>query len=104
MHSARRTAVRMVAVSATLLLMTIYASVSSEDTQSNDLVRGLRVDSGRRRLLHNNESLENPDCARPMHQANSCQYVREYCSGDVELVNYLSLIACQMPQAKARHP
>lgn len=108
-----RSAVQVAAMSAVLLLMITFASFSSEGTPSNDLVGGLQAASGRRRLLHHNESTdnsdcnespENPDCDDPMHKTNSCEYVNETCSDNVNLVNYLSLIACYMPQAKASRP
>ena len=115
MERGYRSAVQVAAMSAVLLLMITFASFSSKGPPSNDLVSGLQAASGRRRLLllrdnqstdnpACNESQENPDCDDPMHKTNSCVYVNESCSDDVNLVNYLFLIACYMPQAKASRP
>lgn len=100
-----RSSVRVAAMSAALLLMLLYASFSSKGTRPNDSLSGLSDALGRRRLLqHNNESEENLHCDHPMDKNNSCEYVKANCSDDVNLVNYLSLIACDMSRVKASRP
>ena len=118
-----RSAVQVVAISAVLLLTIAYASLSSQDSPSNDLVSDIPAASRRRRLLllYNNESTENSGCDHPMNKtdnestensgcdhpmskADSCEYVKEHCSDNVELVNYLSLVACCMANVKASRP
>ena len=98
--------VRIVSVSAALLLMVVHAGIVSIEAKSSYPVleqkeRSWEPRFGRRKLLESNDSdADNPYCHKPMHQNDSCKYVKDYCSDDVALANYLAIVACNMPGVK----
>ena len=45
---------------------------------------------------------DNANCSRPLHQEDSCQFVKDNCGDDVSLFDYLSFIACSVRHVKVR--
>lgn len=43
---------------------------------------------------------DNANCSRPLHQEDSCQFVKDNCGDDVSLFDYLSFIACSVRHVK----
>ena len=49
---------------------------------------------------HGND-VDNANCSKPLHQGNdSCQFVKDQCSDDVALFNYLAFVVCDLPSVK----
>lgn len=47
-----------------------------------------------------NGDVDNANCSHPLHQNNSCQFVKDNCGDDVALIDYLAFIACDLPHVK----
>ena len=47
-----------------------------------------------------NDDVDNSNCSRPLSKNDSCTFVYEFCSDDVQLVNYLGFVACSLPHVK----
>lgn len=97
--------VRIVSTSAALLLLVVCGSLVSREAKSGYPVleqeqRNWGPQIGRKLLESNGSGADNPYCHHPMHQNNSCHYVKDFCSDDVALVNYLAIVACSMPGVK----
>lgn len=43
---------------------------------------------------------DNANCSHPLHQEDSCQFVKDHCGDDVSLFDYLSFIACSVRHVK----
>ena len=100
-----KTVVQIVSLSVALLLMVLYASVVTREAKPSYPVleqrqRNLGLHFGRKLLDSNDSDVDNPYCHNPMQKTNSCQYVKEYCSDDVALINYLEMVACNMARVK----
>lgn len=50
------------------------------------------------------DDVDNRNCTEPLHDRGneSCSYVKNYCSDDVALANYLAFIVCDLPHVKVR--
>lgn len=46
------------------------------------------------------DDIDVDNCTDPLEQNNTCSFVYEYCSEDVQLFNYLGFVACILPDVK----
>lgn len=89
------------------------ATTTEEYEDVNDDLMSLDYQEGERKALDtfigaeskscNNYGgdVDNANCSKPLHHGNqSCQFVQDYCSDDVALINYLSFVTCDLPSVK----
>ena len=118
LRSRRTTWVRVLSVSAALLVVCLHASTRGSSRQSanqgvtsretrDSLTPARRLfslDLSSSQLLSDDgdsdEDVDNANCTHPLAKNNSCEFVYEYCSDDVQLFNYLGFVACQLPHVK----
>ena len=112
---------RVLSVSAALLVVCLHASmrgsrhsanqeVISESRETRDSLTPARrlfsLNIPSSQLLSDqddgdsDEDVDNANCTHPLEKNNSCEFVYEYCSDDVQLFNYLGFVACQLPHVK----
>ena len=110
----RRQSVRIISIVSALLFIFLYTGFKNggRDELSDNDVQPLR--STTRRLLGFGHSSapsclidaddggdqDNANCSRPLHQDDSCQFVKENCGDDVALFDYLSFVACSLHRVK----
>ena len=117
----RKTVVRVSSACTALLVILIYATYSANHSTSRALApdgshhqtgvfykRHLLDDNGGGVLIgeesrscnNNGGSVDNANCSKPLHHNDSCQFVRDQCSDDVALFNYLLYVVCYLPSVK----
>ena len=119
----RKTIVRMISICTTLLVVTLYAGLmnggldhSIHEKRSDLVPHDISLTSyisrhlleeevtNERKLCKNGKSgddVDNANCAEPLHHGNNtCDFVKNNCSDDVVLANYLAFVACDLPHVK----
>ncbi len=119
----RKTVIRIISGCTALLVILVYTTYSTNSrilvtdtsgSQYNDefyhTTRHLLDQTVGGRMIIDNDgqscnsyggSVDNSNCSKPLHHGNdSCQFVRDQCSDDVTLFNYLSFVVCYLPSVK----
>lgn len=112
----RRQCVRIISIVSALLFIFLYTGFKNRGRDDLNLsdsdIETARATS--RKLLgfghssapiceidsDNGGDQDNANCSRPLHQNDSCQFVKDNCGDDVALFDYLSFVACSLHHVK----
>ena len=110
---------RVVVIAAALLVVFLHASYRGSKSSGGEKISVPTVEEDRphttRQLFsisspslsdpdggddRGNDDVDNSNCTLPLSKNDSCTFVYEYCSDDVQLFNYLGFVACHLPHVK----